>query len=157
MIKKMVYPGLGHRPIVSSIAVVIRDHHFLLVRRSNPPDAGLWGFSGGKIEFGEKAQEAAVRELLEETSIQATAGPIFTAVDAFDVGEEQDIREHHVLVAVLCFWECGVPNAGDDALEARWFKLPEIEKLESSVSLDVVRVASQASSLILNFHALTRD
>ncbi|WP_330448591.1 NUDIX domain-containing protein [Paracoccus marcusii] len=36
------------RPVVATIATVFRDDHVLLVRRANPPDAGKWGFPGGK-------------------------------------------------------------------------------------------------------------
>ncbi|HUF57442.1 MAG TPA: NUDIX domain-containing protein, partial [Thermohalobaculum sp.] len=39
----------------------------LLVRRLNEPDAGLWGYPGGKVEWGETVADAAVRELAEET------------------------------------------------------------------------------------------
>ncbi|WP_244627084.1 NUDIX domain-containing protein [Microvirga tunisiensis] len=48
-------------PIPAVIAVVIRNGWTLLVRRANPPDAGLWGFPGGKIEFGETVKDAADR------------------------------------------------------------------------------------------------
>ncbi|WP_340138255.1 NUDIX domain-containing protein, partial [Stenotrophomonas maltophilia] len=41
------------RPIPATIAVVLRDDQVLLGRRANPPDAGRWGFPGGKIERGE--------------------------------------------------------------------------------------------------------
>ena len=49
-------------PVPAVIAVVIHGDRALLVRRANPPDAGLWGFPGGKIEFGETVLE--IRDLL---------------------------------------------------------------------------------------------
>ncbi|MEN7538812.1 NUDIX domain-containing protein, partial [Aurantiacibacter flavus] len=55
------------RPIAATIAVVLREGQVLLVRRANPPDAGRWGFPGGKIETGETIEQAAIRELYEET------------------------------------------------------------------------------------------
>ncbi len=60
-------------PVPAVIAVVVHDGQALLVRRANPPDAGLWGFPGGKIEFGETVKAAATRELLEETGIHGEA------------------------------------------------------------------------------------
>ena len=72
------------RPIPAALAVVIRERSVLLVRRANPPDAGLWGFPGGKIGSGELLAVAAVREVFEETGVRADAGPIFTAVDALE-------------------------------------------------------------------------
>jgi 8-oxo-dGTP diphosphatase len=106
------------RPIAAVIAVVIRDGQVLLVRRRNPPDAGRWGFPGGKIEFGETIAGAAVRELLEETGVRGEAHHVFTAVDAVDRDGDGRAREHFILVAVLCRWIAGEPMAGDDALEA---------------------------------------
>jgi len=114
------YPKeIRHRPVAASIAVVVKAKQVLLVQRSNPPDAGRWGFPGGKIEFGETIEQAAIRELLEETAIIAEAKQTFTALDAFDEHEATQLRQHFILVAVLCEWMSGSPVAGDDALEAR--------------------------------------
>lgn len=60
------FSGKG-APIAAALAVVIRDGEGPLVQRSNPPDTGRWGFPGGKIEFGERLEAAAVREAQEET------------------------------------------------------------------------------------------
>ncbi|WP_256388415.1 NUDIX domain-containing protein [Lutimaribacter pacificus] len=53
-------------------------------RRANPPDAGLWGFPGGKIDQGEPLFDAAIRELAEETGVSAEPLRVITALDAFD-------------------------------------------------------------------------
>ena len=37
------------RPVVAALAVTLRGPAVLLVQRRNPPDAGLWGFAGGKV------------------------------------------------------------------------------------------------------------
>ena len=139
----------GRRPIVAAIAVVIQDGRVLLVRRANPPDAGRWGFPGGKIEAGETIEQAAVRELFEETAIRAEARHVFTAVDAFDRSETGALRRHFVLVAVLCDWLSGVPAAADDALEARWFDLDALDDADLALSLDVARVARQAAAIVM--------
>jgi len=68
-------------PVAAVITVIFRDETMILVRRSNPPDAGFWGFPGGKIEFGESIEEAVIRELREETSVVAVATEVFTALD----------------------------------------------------------------------------
>lgn len=139
--------GLGHRPVVATIAAVILEGRILMVRRANPPDAGRWGFPGGKIEVGETLERAAERELLEETSIQGEALRVFTAVDAFDHSSTGELRQHFVLIAVLCRWVSGEPVAGDDALEARWFHLEELDDADLAVSLDVVKVARLAMDI----------
>src|SRR5690606_3067416 len=118
----------GVRPVMATIAVVYHEGRILLVRRANPPDAGFWGFPGGKIEVGERIEDAAVRELFEETGVRGEARCVFTAVDAFDRDALGRLRQHFVLIAVLCEWKSGTPIAGDDALEARLFRLDDLEE-----------------------------
>ena len=50
-------------PVPAVLAAVLRDDEILLVRRANPPDRGLWGFPGGRMEMGETHLDAALREL----------------------------------------------------------------------------------------------
>ena len=136
--------------IAATIAAVIRDGQVLLVRRANPPDAGLWGFPGGKIDVGETVEAAAVRELHEETAIHGEARHVFTAVDAFERDEHGHVRRHFILIAVLCRWLSGEPQAGDDALDARWFDLAGLENADLAMSFGVAEVARQAHALALS-------
>nr|WP_205520603.1 NUDIX domain-containing protein [Propylenella binzhouense] len=62
-------------PVAATIAAVFHEERILLVRRANPPDAGRWGFPGGKIEAGEPIETAAVRELFEETGDPRASAP----------------------------------------------------------------------------------
>jgi len=136
------------RPIVATIAVVLVEDSVLLVRRANPPDAGRWGLPGGKIEMGESLEAGAVRELFEETGIEGQAKHVLTAVDAFDRDATGALRQHFVLVAVLCQYLAGKPVAQDDALEARWFLVDELEDTDLALSLDVVQIARMAQRAI---------
>lgn len=132
------------RPVAAAIALVVKDDQILLVRRANPPDAGRWGFPGGKIEFGETVLEAAERELSEETGVTGKALRVITAVEAFDKDEAKALRQHFILIGVLCRWLSGAPVAGDDALEADWFTLAALKTGDLALSLDVAEVASLA-------------
>jgi 8-oxo-dGTP diphosphatase len=100
--REQIMAEQSQRPIVATIAVVLREGRVLQVCHANPPDAGRWGFPGGKIEFGETVEQAAVRELYEETAIRGEAMQNFTTFDAFDHGVDASLRRHFVLVAVLC-------------------------------------------------------
>ncbi|SFC08396.1 NUDIX hydrolase [Tropicimonas isoalkanivorans] len=131
------------RPVVAVLAVVIRERSVLLVQRANPPDAGLWGFPGGKVEFGEQILDAAERELLEETGVRAKAQCVFNAVDAYD-RPDGALRQHFVLIAVRCEWEHGEPLAADDALDAKWIPLEALERAVT-LSQDVAEIARQAA------------
>ncbi|MGQ9370253.1 NUDIX hydrolase [Azospirillum sp. ST 5-10] len=133
-------------PVPATIAVVFRDGCVLLVRRANPPDAGLWGFPGGRIEPEETIEAAALRELFEETAVRAEAQTVVTALDAFDRDDAGAVRRHFILVAVLCRWIAGEPVAGDDALEARWVPLPEVAAGRLAMSAGVAEVARRAAA-----------
>jgi len=127
-------------PIAAAIAVVVRGERLLLVRRSHKPDAGRWGFPGGKIEPGETVISAALRELDEETGVSAEAAEVLTALDV--IRRDGAILHHYVLIAVLCRWQRGEGAPASDAEEIGWFNLAEISALEKSP--DVERVARMA-------------
>lgn len=130
-------------PTPAVLAIVARQGRLLLARRANPPDTGYWGFPGGHIESGETLLNAAVRELREETGVIARAGHVLTAVDALKFDDE-GLRYHFVLVAVICHWLEGEGNAADDALETGWFSPDAIAALGPMVSSDVETVARLA-------------
>lgn len=132
------------RPVPAVLAVVVRAGQVLLVQRANPPDAGLWGFPGGKVEYGETLLQAAERELLEETGVRATAQAVIGAVDAWDRADDGQLRQHFILIAVHCVWQAGTPLAADDALDARWVPLEGIETA-LPLSRDVAMVARQVA------------
>jgi len=111
------------------LAVVIEGDNSLLVRRRNPPEQLAWGFPGGKVEYGETVFDAALRELKEETGLDAAAERYITVIDAIQtsplVGENP---YHHVLVAVGCKRIGGEIRPGDDALDVRWVTLKQLEQ-----------------------------
>jgi len=138
---------MSSSPIPAVIAVVVHEDRALLVRRANPPDAGLWGFPGGKIEFGETVKDAAIRELREETGVHAAAQDVLTALDVLVRDAGGDIRQHYILIAVQCRWIAGEPIAGDDALEARWFPVADLKPNTPAMSADVDVIARRAHEL----------
>ncbi|MBF9195686.1 NUDIX hydrolase [Microvirga terrestris] len=137
-------------PVPAVIAVVIHEDRALLVRRANPPDAGLWGFPGGKIEFGETVRAAATRELLEETGVHADAQDVITTLDILVPDPYGAVRQHYILIAVCCRWISGEPVAGDDALEAGWFPVTDLEHDKLAMSADVGAIARRAQALAAN-------
>jgi 8-oxo-dGTP diphosphatase len=139
---------MNRSPVPAVIAVVIREDQTLLVRRANPPDAGLWGFPGGKIEFGETVKAAATRELREETGIDAEAQNILTTLDVLVRDASGHVQQHYILIAVQCRWISGLPLAGDDALEARWFPIGDLDPDKLPMSADVDVLARRAQALV---------
>jgi 8-oxo-dGTP diphosphatase len=119
-------------PMVAVGAVVFKNNCVLLVRRGQPPSEDQWAIPGGSVEIGETLQEAAEREILEETGIKIRAGkPIYT-FDVIDRDEEGKIRFHYVIIDLAADYVSGKPAADDDAAEARWVSAHEVNELAVS-------------------------
>lgn len=113
-------------PKLGAIAVVIHQGQALMVQRGKQPNAGLWGFPGGHVELGETGIEAAVRELHEETGVEATAVGYLTCIDVIARAEDGAVQHHYLLAAVRCAYVSGTPKAADDAADAAWVPVAAI-------------------------------
>ena len=126
-------------PVPAVGVVCLRGDAVLLIRRGTPPRQGEWSLPGGRIEPGERALEAALRELREETGVEAEITGLIDVVD----GLFPEIGRHYVLIDYAARWLSGEPAAGDDAVEARVVPLDEIEAvIDWSETLRVIRMAA---------------
>ena len=133
---KKLTPGSGgaypDQPLVAVGAIVFKDNRILLVRRGKPPAEDLWAIPGGRVEIGETLQEAAEREILEETGITIRAlVPVYT-FDVIDRDTRGGIRFHYVIVDLTADYIGGEPRAGDDAAAARWVSTDNLATLKVS-------------------------
>lgn len=118
-----------HFPQLGVGAVVFHQQRILLVRRARPPCAEQWAIPGGRVRAGETLQQAAEREILEETEIQIKATqPIFT-FELIEHSPEGVLEFHYVIIDLDAEYLAGEPRAGDDAQEARWFKSDELSSI----------------------------
>ena len=130
---------MPHLPRLGVSTAVFDGGRVLLVRRGRAPLAALWSLPGGRVRFGERLEEAARRELAEETG--ALAGPL-VQVTALDV-IVPEADSHFVIVVHAGRLAGGTIQAGDDAAELGWFAPPEIGKLETTPGLaDIVARAA---------------
>ncbi len=123
---KREYPD---SPQIAVGAIVIKDNKVLLVRRSQPPDEGLWAIPGGRVELGETLQDAVEREIMEETGLIIRARNPIYVFDVINRDAEGNIRFHYVIVDLSADYVSGKPNAGDDVNEARWVSSQELDEL----------------------------
>ena len=129
-------------PRVAVGTVVIRDGAVLLVRRAKAPSEGLWAIPGGSVELGETLQQAAERELFEETGVRVRAGQPCYAFDAVHKDASGRVRFHYVVVDLRAEFVAGEPRAGDDVLDARWVRPQELGSMSvSDRTLDLLRRA----------------
>lgn len=104
----------------------------LLVRRANPPAKDLYAFPGGRVDEGETLEQAALREVREETGITAEAPlplRVYDLVEKDEAGTVTSWFELTVFTADPAQGAAIEPEAADDALEARWFTLKEALEL----------------------------
>jgi 8-oxo-dGTP diphosphatase len=114
----------GRRPVAAVGVVCLRGDDVLLIHRDAPPLEGQWSLPGGRVEWGERAADAALRELHEETGCRAELLGLIDVVDA--VWPDR----HYVLIDYAARWTAGAPNAGDDARDARFFTPAELARLD---------------------------
>ena len=109
-------------------AIAVDDDRLLLVRRANQPGAGTWSVPGGRVEPGETVGEAVVREVREETGLEALCGSLLGWVER--IGDE-----HHFVILdfVVEILDAADPTAGDDALEAAWVPLVDVAEMTDLV------------------------
>ncbi|WP_372707846.1 NUDIX hydrolase [Brevundimonas sp.] len=128
-------------PIPAVGVVCLRGNEVLLIRRGTPPRQGEWSLPGGRIEPGERAVDAALRELLEETGVVAEITGLIDVVD----GVFPEAGSHYVLIDYAARWLSGEPLAADDALEARFVALDAVEALiDWSETLRIIGMAVAA-------------
>ena len=121
-------------PACAAAAVVVEGRDILLVRRGIRPYLDHWGFPAGFQEYWEGPEEAAVREVREETGLQVELRGLL------DVRYTRDDPRKRVNVTVyLAQPVAGSLRAADDAAEVRFFSLDALPK----------RIAYENNQLIL--------
>ena len=96
-----------------------------MIRRGTAPRLGEWSLPGGRIEPGERAPDAALRELREETGVEARLTGLVGVVD----GLFPEVDRHYVMIDYAAEWISGEPRAGDDAAEAAFKPLAAVDAL----------------------------
>jgi len=122
-------------PVVAVGVILLDGDRVLLVRRAHPPAAGRWSVPGGRVELGESLEEAAARELLEETGLRATLGPPVVLLDRVVREADGRIAYHYAIVDFLGSAPVGTLGAATDALEARFVALDAIAALDTTHGL----------------------
>lgn len=113
--------------VVPAVSVaVLRDRSIMLVRRGRAPSKGLYAFPGGRVEAGESLEQAARRELAEETGIEVGA---LVRLRDISIDSRDDGGSLYLLTVFGARHAQGEPIAADDADEAAFFTLSEIERL----------------------------
>jgi len=111
---------------IGSAVLIVKGDQVLLGRRNKSPNFGRWILPGGKIEYGETHQDAAVREIDEELGVDievlSLAGKgIYNLITQ---------HEHRMIVYSNARIVGGELNPSSDVSEARFFYSDELESLD---------------------------
>ena len=108
-------------PKVATGVVVLHEGQLLLVRRNHDPMLGRWAFPSGYVDAGEIVEEAAVREVLEETHVKVVLDQL--------LGVWSGANDPVIFVAYAGHPVGGEAQAGSEAFEVAYFDpdaLPEL-------------------------------
>ncbi len=138
---------------VDIVVFTIRDSQLklLLIRRAYSPYKGKWALPGGFVDMNESLDEAASRELLEETGV---SGVYLEQLYTFGK-PKRDPRERVVTVAYYAL----IPSdkmklqAATDAEAVGWFGMDELPKLAFDHA-DIVKMAHQRMAAKLDYSTL---
>jgi 8-oxo-dGTP diphosphatase len=113
------------RPALTVDGILFKDHSILLVQRKYAPFQGAWALPGGFVEYGEKTEDAVIREVFEETNVRTK---IHSLIGVYS-DPHRDPRGHTITVVYLMNCIDGDPHAGDDASSVKFFKMNELPAL----------------------------
>lgn len=112
------------------------EQQLLLIKRKNEPFKNSWALPGGFVDENEDLEQAAIRELVEETQVEIKH---LLQIGAFGK-PKRDPRGHMVSVAYFGKIDSNIiAIAADDAKEINWFSVNELPKLAFD-HLDIIEV-----------------
>jgi len=143
MDKKGKYVYDWPRPMVSVDAAVFaffgNRAKLLLINRGSEPFKGQWALPGGFVDIDEELEDAAARELQEETGLEGV--PLEQMHTFGKCGRDPRGRQITIVFRGIAEKKQTKTKAGDDAAKAHWF---DIEKLPKNMAFDhneVIRFA----------------
>ena len=115
-------------PRCGASAAVFRDGAVLLIERGKGALTGRWSLPGGHIEPGEAARAAALREVREETGVEADIQGLVDIHEVVLRGADGALAAHYLITVFCGRWRAGEPSAGSDASAARFVGIGDIER-----------------------------
>lgn len=144
------------RPAVTTDVVLFtlrqRRLQLLLIRRANPPHAGMWALPGGFLDMDEDLDRCAARELAEETGLQ---GLYLEQLYSFG-RPDRDPRGRVISVAYYALapaQRLATPSAASDAAEVAWYPLDELPALAFDHA-DIIAMAHRRLAAKLEYSSI---
>jgi len=113
-------------PLLGACTAIWQDSKILLAKRAAAPNEGTWAMPGGLVEAGERLEEAAIREVCEETGLVVSNLVFNRFFEIITHDGNRKVERHYVLAMFATRSVSGTPIAGDDAAAVGWFALEEL-------------------------------
>jgi 8-oxo-dGTP diphosphatase len=133
-------------PVVGLGAVVWHEGKVLMIKRGQPPRAGIWSLPGGGQMLGETVEEGIRRELREETGVEVDLLGLVAVIDSVQRDAAGQVLYHYTIIDYAARWRSGATVAGDDAADAAWFTPKELAQL--TLWEETMRVIEQSRALL---------
>lgn len=111
-------------------SVIIHKNNKILLQQRK--DNNCWGYAGGSIELGERVEDAAKREMLEETGLQANAIELFGVFSGPELTHiYPDGNEAHIIdIVYICDDFSGeMKFQAEECVDLKWFDYDKIPKI----------------------------
>lgn len=110
---------------LAASAACFRGGKVLIAKRIKP---SLWSLPGGRIEAGETPEQAAIRELFEETGVTAEVVGLAGEAEVTRTGKDGEVISRFHISAYAARWIKGEAQPGPEAAEVAWIAPEEIER-----------------------------
>ncbi len=126
---------------VAAAVILEKDYKYLMVQEAKEEAYGLWNLPAGRVEVGETIEDAAVREVKEETGYSVN---LLGKVAIFHESHEHGIK--HVYAGEITDGDLDIPEG--EILDAQWFSFEEIEAMRDQVRkpwvIDSIRIFEES-------------
>lgn len=117
------------RPILAASAAVFRDGRVLLGSRRNPPYDQVFSLPGGLVETGESLEEAALREVEEETGVRGEIVAFNGWREVIRRDDDGRVQRHYVIASFAARWVSGEGEAGEELGRVIWADDAQVREL----------------------------
>lgn len=127
---------MGKQVFILVKGIIIYDGKVLILKRASNKDigAGNWEFVGGNVNFNEELEEALLREIREETSMNATIEKILYATNYKTSSNRNDI-----VIVYKCHTKDDHVKLSEEHTDYRWVSEEELRKMLYSDIVDALK------------------
>lgn len=130
--------------VTTDIFIFDKNENFILIKRKNEPYKDFWALPGGFVDYGESVEDAAVREALEETSINVKLEKLVGVYS----NPDRDPRRHTISITYLARGDMNKRKAADDACDIGIFTKEDLEKI--NIAFDHTEIINDCLKSIRN-------